>query len=114
MSVALAKEAEFGRFPFDLFAIEKWDREAESTLEERKRQWEKLAWDYQRLTLIERWPYYKQTWSENTPAASQDEAERILGNNQTPAERNMSLGSCQGGFKRVWLRTCYDPTIAEK
>ncbi|KAJ5509520.1 hypothetical protein N7527_011663 [Penicillium freii] len=55
MSVTLAKDAGFGRLAFDLFAIEKWDREAELTPEESKPQWEQLAWGYQRLTLIERW-----------------------------------------------------------
>lgn len=37
----------------------------------------------------------------------------ILGNNQSPAERNMSLGFCSV-WKPVWLRICYDPTLAEK
>jgi hypothetical protein len=38
---------------------------------------------------------------------------RILGNNQSPAERNMSLSFCSV-WKPVWLRICYDPTLAEK
>lgn len=37
----------------------------------------------------------------------------MLATHQTAHERNISLVSCTG-WQTVWLRTCYDPNLAEK
>lgn len=37
----------------------------------------------------------------------------MLATHQTAYERNISLVSCNG-WQTVWLRTCYDPDLAEK
>ncbi|KAL4935812.1 hypothetical protein BDV06DRAFT_118688 [Aspergillus oleicola] len=109
-------DTRFCFLPFDLFAIEKWDYTTPASEAESKRQWEILAWQYQRLTLFERWSYYKPLVGVVPPApASQELSERILGSNQTTQERKISEShSCRGHIAPLWLRTCYDPTMATR
>ncbi|KAL4760969.1 uncharacterized protein BDW70DRAFT_136545 [Aspergillus foveolatus] len=49
------EDTQFGLLPFDLFGLEKWDYNTPAGEEGSKRQWEQLAWEYQRLTLFQRW-----------------------------------------------------------
>ncbi|KAL4806625.1 hypothetical protein BDV18DRAFT_159795 [Aspergillus unguis] len=117
-SESSAEDTRFGLLPFDLFALEKWDYNAPSSKDESKRQWEHLAWEYQSFTLFQRWPYYKPLIGAVCvcPApASKELAERILSLNQTAQERRISADNfCSGWAAPLWLRTCYDPSLAAK
>ncbi|KAK6819065.1 hypothetical protein RU639_008175 [Aspergillus parasiticus] len=104
----LENDANFGRLPFDNFISERWDFNVAGDSQE---QWERLVWEWQKLTLLERWPY--QHRDELSPPALGENIRRVLATHQTVHERNISLVSSEG-LQTVWLRTCYDPDLARK
>ena len=106
---------------------ERWDTNAAGDSQE---QWERLVWEWQKLTLLERWvspsfPHYSkiaggltpcqpyQHRDELSPPEISEEIRRVLATHQTVHERNISLVSSEG-LQTVWLRTCYDPDLASK
>ncbi|KAF7176521.1 hypothetical protein CNMCM7691_002839 [Aspergillus felis] len=107
----LENDADFGRLPFDMFISvvqERWDTNAAGDSQE---QWERLVWEWQKLTLLERWPY--QHRDELSPPEISEEIRRVLATHQTLHERNISLVSSDG-LQTVWLRTCYNPDLTSK
>ncbi|GAB1211882.1 hypothetical protein ATERTT37_001006 [Aspergillus terreus] len=58
-------------------------------------------------------PYQERAESEDGPPELSEEIKSVLATHQTAYERNISLVSCTG-WQTVWLRTCYDPDLAEK
>ncbi|KAF7168429.1 hypothetical protein CNMCM5623_001482 [Aspergillus felis] len=106
----LENDADYGRLPFDLFVLERWDHD---TAENSQEQWERLVWEWQKLTLIERWPYQRRAQSECSPPEISKEIKHVLATRQTVHERNFSLVSSDG-WQTFWLRTCYDPDLASK
>ncbi|RLL93600.1 hypothetical protein CFD26_102089 [Aspergillus turcosus] len=107
----LEDKADYGRLPFDIFISERWDHDAAADSEQE--QWERLVWEWQKLTLVERWPYQQRAESEISPPEISEEIKRVLATHQTVHERNISLVSSDG-WQTVWLRTCYDPDLADK
>ncbi|KAL5363783.1 hypothetical protein BJX96DRAFT_122316 [Aspergillus floccosus] len=105
----LESDADYGRPPFDIFLSERWDNTTSNSWE----QWERLVWEWQDLTLMERWPYQNRAQSESSPPELSEEIKHVLATHQTAHERNISLVSCDG-WQTVWLRTCYDPDLADK
>ncbi|KAL4971188.1 hypothetical protein BDW66DRAFT_165990 [Aspergillus desertorum] len=97
--VTLEDEADYGRLPFDIFVSDRWDHNHNATRDSQE-QWERLVWEWKSLTLIERYELSA-------------EIKRVLATHQTAHERNISLVSCNG-WQTVWLRTCYDPGLADK
>ncbi|CBF76147.1 predicted protein [Aspergillus nidulans FGSC A4] len=110
--VILEEEADYGCFPFDIFVSDRWDHNHNATRDGQE-QWEQLVWEWESLTLTERYPYQKRAESENGPPELSEEIKRVLATHQTAHERNISLISCDG-WQTVWLRTCYDPGLADK
>ncbi|KAL4997572.1 hypothetical protein BDV10DRAFT_91881 [Aspergillus recurvatus] len=108
--VTLEEEADYGRLPFDIFLSDRWDPNATGDSRE---QWERLVWEWESLTLIERYPYQERAESEGAAPEPSEEIKRVLATHQTAHERNISLVSC-AGWQTVWLRTCYDLDLAEK
>ncbi|KAJ5912585.1 hypothetical protein N7504_001468 [Penicillium tannophilum] len=107
----LKEDAEYGRFAFDIFALDHWTHDSSETSQE---QWNRLVWKYQELTLIERWPYQcRANCKAPTPKVSEADMQRIFITNQTNHERNMTIVSTKG-LQTVWLRTCYDPRFEAK
>ncbi|KAL5044788.1 hypothetical protein BDW71DRAFT_208915 [Aspergillus fruticulosus] len=110
--VTLEEEADYGRLPFDIFVSDRWDHNHNATRDSQE-QWERLVWEWESLTLIERYPYQERAESEDGPPELSEEIKRVLATHQTAHERNISLVSCDG-WQTVWLRTCYDPALADK
>ncbi|KAG2412419.1 hypothetical protein HFD88_009976 [Aspergillus terreus] len=106
----LEEQAGYGRLPFDIFLSDRWDHNVTGDSRE---QWERLVWEWERMTLIERYPYQEHANSECDPPQLSEEIKSVLATHQTAHERNISLVSCPG-WQTVWLRTCYDPDLAEK
>ncbi|PKY07643.1 hypothetical protein P168DRAFT_295373 [Aspergillus campestris IBT 28561] len=104
----LELDAEYGALAFDCYVVDHWK---DDSPEESQQQWERLVWEYQRLSLKERNKYHHRTQSipmEITPTHVQ-----ILRTHQTIYERNLGIPNCTG-IQTVWLRTCYDADVAEK
>ncbi|KAJ5535938.1 hypothetical protein N7513_009124 [Penicillium frequentans] len=107
----LKEDAKYGRFAFDIYALDHWTHDSSETSQE---QWDRLVWKYQELTLIERWPYQCRANCEaSLQKVSDADIQRIFVNNQTIHERNMSIMNTEG-LQTVWLRTCYDPRFEAK
>ncbi|KAJ6110910.1 hypothetical protein N7486_003145 [Penicillium sp. IBT 16267x] len=107
----LKEDARYGRFAFDHFALARWIDESSETSQEQR---DRLVWEYQKLTLIQRWPYQCRANSKLSPRlVSEADIQRIFVNNQTIHERNMTLVN-RDGLQTVWLRTCYDPRFEGK
>ncbi|KAL4902111.1 hypothetical protein BDW74DRAFT_187067 [Aspergillus multicolor] len=112
--VPLEEEADYGRLAFDLFVSERWDHNANANATRESRdQWEQLVWQWESLTLIERYPYQERAESDFGPPELSEEIKRVLATHQTAHERNISLVSSTG-WQTVWLRTCYDPSLAAR
>ncbi|KAJ5786590.1 uncharacterized protein N7503_011802 [Penicillium pulvis] len=111
----LKDDAKYGRFAFDIYALDHWTHDSSETSQE---QWDRLVWKYQELTLIERWPYQcradcKASTRKVTRKVSDADIQRIFVDNQTMHERNMTIANTEG-LQTVWLRTCYDPRFEAK
>ncbi|EAW23689.1 uncharacterized protein NFIA_032530 [Aspergillus fischeri NRRL 181] len=106
----LENRADYGCLPFDLFVSERWDHDASGDSQE---QWERLVWEWQKLTLLERWPYQHRAESECSPPKISEEITRVLASHQTVHECNVSVVSSDG-WQTVWLRTCYDLNLKSK
>ncbi|KAJ3558032.1 hypothetical protein NPX13_g9806 [Xylaria arbuscula] len=100
----LLKEAEFGKLPFDIFALEKWDYS--QPLEQDQEQWNRLAREWLNLDARGR--------HSLTPVATPtiDEINRVFVPHQTVRERNLSTKARMAHQSPVWLRTCYSPELA--
>ncbi|PLN80635.1 hypothetical protein BDW42DRAFT_194304 [Aspergillus taichungensis] len=104
----LELDAEYGALAFDYYILDHWK---EDSPENSQQQWERLVWEYQRLSLKERYKYYHRT--QLIPPEITPTAVRILRTHQTIYERNLSIPNCTG-IQTVWLRTCYDADVADK
>ncbi|KAF9888289.1 hypothetical protein FE257_008859 [Aspergillus nanangensis] len=100
--VVLEEEADYGRLQSDIFLSD------HNGIRDSREQWERLVWEWESLTLIERYLYQERARSESAPP---EVSEEIM--HQTAHERNISLVSCTG-WQTVWLRTCYNPDLANK
>ncbi|KAL4971827.1 hypothetical protein BDW66DRAFT_163373 [Aspergillus desertorum] len=108
--ITLEGEADYGRLPFDIFLSDLWDHNA---TRDSREEWERLVWEWESLTLMERYPYQQRAQSEAAPPELSEEIKRVLATHQTAHERNISLVSCDY-CQPIWLRTCYDSGLAEK
>ncbi|KAJ9157948.1 hypothetical protein NKR23_g193 [Pleurostoma richardsiae] len=114
-SQALEPRAEYGRLAFDVFLVEKWDYAADHTTD--KQQWEALARQYLALTPLQRFPFHREVEARHkteTYAVSPDLAARLFAPHQTAQERNLlALRASRDVHDAIWLRTCYDPSLAD-
>ncbi|CAO2654310.1 Nn.00g110430.m01.CDS01 [Neocucurbitaria sp. VM-36] len=109
----LKLEAQYGKLPFDQFALDRWDYSRPTSQD--ALQWKQLVKQYQAFTLTERQIYHEAAWAleglspgeENLP--TQDQIDRVLRPHQTSFERNL----CLRPAGPIWLRTCYAPELAK-
>ncbi|KZF20521.1 hypothetical protein L228DRAFT_249277 [Xylona heveae TC161] len=103
MDAQLIDSAQWGKLPFDLFVLEKWDP---SSTEDARAQGARLAIDYVKLGLRGRQPYHEAIREGRFASPTQTQIETILEPMQTIRERNLS--STIHKDKSIWLRTCYE------
>ncbi|KAI6080957.1 hypothetical protein F4821DRAFT_265392 [Hypoxylon rubiginosum] len=109
-SATLDEEADFGKLPFDIFVLERWDYSR--AVEQDQQQWDELARAWLAMDAPGRHPYHELSRTRPaTPTAA--ETARVLAPHQTVRERNLSLRTELGRYAPVWLRTCYSPELAE-
>ncbi|KAI0856095.1 hypothetical protein F4860DRAFT_426685 [Xylaria cubensis] len=107
----LLKQAELGKLPFDIFALENWDYAR--PIEQDQEQWDSLAQEWLDLDARGRHPYHCD--DEALPriaTATADHMNRVLVPHQTVRERNLSTRTGSAHRSPVWLRTCYCPELA--
>ncbi|KAI0487066.1 hypothetical protein F4859DRAFT_468089 [Xylaria cf. heliscus] len=108
----LVEEAELGKLPFDLFALEKWDYTQPA--QQDQEQWDRLALEWLHLDARGRHPYHglDDAAQSHNATATADQMNRVLVPHQTIRERNLSVRTEMGRYSPVWLRTCYSPELA--
>ncbi|KFZ10612.1 hypothetical protein V501_05115 [Pseudogymnoascus sp. VKM F-4519 (FW-2642)] len=108
---------QYGTVPLDFFILEKWDFSLPVTKD--LQQWERLTKEYLALTALQRFPYHQPAWARADMSRSELEAnlpsngeiDRALRPFQTRSERLISAQP-PGQTEPLWLRTCYDPSLA--
>ncbi|KAI1764237.1 hypothetical protein GGR53DRAFT_327485 [Hypoxylon sp. FL1150] len=109
-SETLDEEAGFGKLPFDIYVLERWDYSRAA--EQDQQQWDDLARAWLALDARGRHPYHELSRTRQaTPTPA--EIERVLAPHQTVRERNLSLRTELGRYAPVWLRTCYSPELTD-
>ncbi|KAI0385400.1 hypothetical protein F5Y04DRAFT_245767 [Hypomontagnella monticulosa] len=85
----LTPEAKYGRMPFDIFLLERWDYAADATQD--KRQWDSLARQYLAMKPKERHPYHM-------------EARQRLSSNYVPPDDNIVIARILPSFQSIQER----------
>ncbi|KAG9256219.1 uncharacterized protein F5Z01DRAFT_649484 [Emericellopsis atlantica] len=113
----LKKETQFGRIPFDLYALEKWDYDA--PIDSDGDQWKTLVKSYLSLPRIQRRPYHEkanlfktQKNDGSQPNLVREKINRVLRPFQTNNERNLS--ELCSSSNPVWVRLCYDKALESR
>ncbi|KAI0439809.1 hypothetical protein F4803DRAFT_23816 [Xylaria telfairii] len=105
----LLEEAELGKLPFDIFALEKWDYAR--PVQQDQEQWDRLALEWLHLDARGRHPYHGVEDARRANATS-EQMNRVLVPHQTNRERNLSVRAEMGRYSPIWLRTCYSSELA--
>ncbi|KAH8881664.1 hypothetical protein GQ53DRAFT_754118 [Thozetella sp. PMI_491] len=125
----LHRSAEYGRVPFDSFALEHWDEDA--PVEQDQEQWDRLAKQYLALGQyarqkhdqlsrnaqdLVRGPGYHPGSGGQPQMPTQAQIDRIFRPHQTVQERNICCKDIGQDKSRIilWLRTCYLPELEAK
>ncbi|KAF2822788.1 hypothetical protein CC86DRAFT_372602 [Ophiobolus disseminans] len=108
-------EAQYGKLAFDQFVLERWDYTLSPP--EDPLQWISSAKTWLTLSLAQRKPYHDKSFAVRSllPGSpglpNQSQISRVLQPHQTISERNLSIPHFH---RHIWLRTCYDPALANK